>query len=77
MMYFVNIAITGGAVSNIEMIPLSIKQLRLVPASKADVEWIRQKLDSESRKFATTVTMSDPGHLIANPAVTHEIDSHQ
>ena len=66
LMYFIDIAPTSGTVSGIEIIPLCIKQLRLVPASVADFEWIRQTLDSESRKFATIVTATTPSRLTAS-----------
>ena len=40
VMYFVDIAVTSGAVSGIELVPLCIKQFQLVPASASDTEWI-------------------------------------
>ncbi|HET8544161.1 MAG TPA: poly-gamma-glutamate biosynthesis protein, partial [Pseudolabrys sp.] len=63
LMYFVDVVATDGTVSGIEIVPLSIKQMRLVQASATDVEWIKDTLDTESRKFATTVTMASPGRL--------------
>ncbi len=67
LMYFVAIAVIDGSVRGIEIIPLSIKQMRLVRASTADVEWIRDTLDAESRKFGTTVTTASPGRLTVGP----------
>lgn len=69
LMYFIDIALASGTVSGIEIIPLCIKKLRLVPASVTDFEWIRQTLDSESRKFATTVTATASNRLIARSTV--------
>lgn len=63
LMYFIDVAAADGTVGGTEIIPLSIKQMRLVKAPAADIEWIRDTLDSESRKFATTVTMAGPGRL--------------
>ena len=63
LMYFIDVAATDGTISGIEIVPLSIKQMRLVQASAADVEWIRDMLDTESRKFATMVTVASPGRL--------------
>jgi poly-gamma-glutamate capsule biosynthesis protein CapA/YwtB (metallophosphatase superfamily) len=63
LMYFVDVTTTDGSVSGIEIIPLSIKQMRLARASTADVEWIRATLDTESRKFATDVVTAAPGRL--------------
>jgi poly-gamma-glutamate synthesis protein (capsule biosynthesis protein) len=67
LMYFFDIAAIDGSVRGIEIIPLSIKQMRLVRASTADVEWIRDTLDAESRKFGTTVTTASPGRLTVGP----------
>ena len=67
LMYFIDVAATDGTVSGIEIVPLSIKQMRLVQASATDVEWIRDTLDTESRKFGTIVTMASPGRLTIDP----------
>ena len=67
LMYFIDVAATDGTVSGIEIVPLSIKQMRLVQASATDVEWIRDTLDTESRKFGATVTMASPGRLTMDP----------
>lgn len=71
LMYFVDIATNDGSVSGTEIVPLSIKRMQLVRASTADVEWIRDTLDTESRKFATTVTMAAPDRLTVDPTVVH------
>ena len=63
VMYFVDVAAASGAVSSIELVPLCIKKFQLVPASTADIEWIRQTLDSEGRQFATSVAVTAPGRL--------------
>jgi poly-gamma-glutamate capsule biosynthesis protein CapA/YwtB (metallophosphatase superfamily) len=69
-MYFIDFTTTDGTVSGLEIIPLSIKQMRLVRASTVDVEWMRNRLDAESRKFATSVAMAAPDRLTVGPAVT-------
>jgi poly-gamma-glutamate synthesis protein (capsule biosynthesis protein) len=71
LMYFVDVVATEGTVSKVEIVPFSIKRMQLVRASAADVEWIRDTLDTESRKFFTTVTMAAPGRLTVGSAVTH------
>jgi poly-gamma-glutamate capsule biosynthesis protein CapA/YwtB (metallophosphatase superfamily) len=68
LMYFIDFTTTDGTVSGIEIIPLSIKQMRLVRASTVDVEWMRNRLDAESRKFATSVAMAAPDRLTVGPA---------
>ena len=75
-MYFVDIAATSGAVSCIELVPLGIKQFKLVPASAGDIEWLQHTLNRESRQFATSVVVTSPGHLTAR-SDAGEIDSHQ
>jgi poly-gamma-glutamate capsule biosynthesis protein CapA/YwtB (metallophosphatase superfamily) len=76
VMYFVDIAATSGAVSCIELVPLGIKQFKLVPASAGDIEWLQHTLNRESRRFATSVVVTSPGHLTVR-SVAGEIDSHQ
>lgn len=77
VMYFVDIAVTSGTVSGIELIPLCIKQFQLVPASASDTAWIQQTLDRESRRFGTSVVVTAPGRLTVSSTATGEIDSHQ
>ena len=76
VMYFVDIAATSGAVSCIELVPLRIKQFKLVAASAGDIEWLQQTLNRESRQFATSVAVTSPGHLTVR-SIAGEIDSHQ
>jgi poly-gamma-glutamate capsule biosynthesis protein CapA/YwtB (metallophosphatase superfamily) len=77
VMYFVDIAVTSGTVSGIELIPLCIKQFQLVPASASDTDWIQQTLDREGRHFGTSVVVTAPGRLTVSSTATGEIDSHQ
>ena len=77
VMYFVDIAVTSGAVNGIELVPLCIKQFQLVPASASDTEWIQQTLDRESGHFATSVLVTAPGRLTVSSTARSEIDSHQ
>lgn len=74
VMYFVDIAVTSGAVSGIELIPLRIKQFQLMPASASDTEWIQQTLDRESGHFAARVIMTAPGRLTVSSTATSEVD---
>ncbi|MFZ3251014.1 MAG: hypothetical protein WA214_19240, partial [Pseudolabrys sp.] len=67
-------AVTSGAVSGIELIPLRIKQFQLVPASASDTEWIQQTLDRESRHFAASVIMTALGRLTVSSTATSEVD---
>ncbi len=76
VMYFADIAAKSGAVSSIALVPLRIKQFKLVPASAGDIEWLQQTLNRESRQFATSVVVTSPGHLTVR-SIAGEIDSHQ
>jgi len=68
LMYFVDIAVSSGRVSNIELVPLNIKRFQLVAPSIADIKWIQQRLDIESRLFATRVSMTTSGRLAVRSA---------
>lgn len=68
LMYFVDVAASSGGVSNIELIPLNIKRFQLVAPSIADIKWIQQTLDNESRLFATHVSITASGRLAVSSA---------
>jgi poly-gamma-glutamate synthesis protein (capsule biosynthesis protein) len=72
-MYFVDIAAPSGTLRSIALVPLCINQFRLVPASSADIEWIRQTLDRESRKFTTSIVMAAPGPLAVTTALSQYV----
>jgi len=74
--YFIDVTTTDGSVCGIEIIPLSIKQMRLARASTADVEWIRATLDTESRRFATDVVTAAPGRLTVSAKAKVGVSSH-
>ncbi len=65
LMYFVTIERTTRTVLSVEMVPLQVKRFQLVRAEDADVAWIQQKLDRESRKFGTRIVKSDDRRLLA------------
>jgi len=76
LMYFIDVTTTDGSVCGIEIIPLSIKQMRLARAPTADVEWIRATLDTESRRFATDVVTAAPGRLTVSAKAKAGVSSH-
>lgn len=55
LMYFVEIQPGSGDLVALEMTPLQIRRFRLDRPSKIDVEWLRRRLDRESRKLGATV----------------------
>jgi poly-gamma-glutamate synthesis protein (capsule biosynthesis protein) len=45
------------------MTPLQIRRMRLNRASQADVQWIRDTVNTISRAFGTHVTVTEHGTL--------------
>jgi poly-gamma-glutamate capsule biosynthesis protein CapA/YwtB (metallophosphatase superfamily) len=63
LMYFADIAPASGNLAALEMVPLQIRQFRLVRPSSQDVDWMRQTLDRESRRFGASVMLNSNGML--------------
>lgn len=65
LMYFADVEAAGGKVTNLEMVPLQIRQFRLHHASGEDAEWLRGLLDRESAPFGVRVKMTEMHRLMA------------
>lgn len=63
VMYFADIAPESGELIALEMVPLQIRNFRLVHATAADVAWMRRTLDRESRRFCASVAGTPHGSL--------------
>jgi poly-gamma-glutamate synthesis protein (capsule biosynthesis protein) len=63
LMYFADIDMASGELAAAEIVPLQIKQFRLTHPSAGDIDWVRDTLARESRRFGTTVAMAAPGRL--------------
>jgi poly-gamma-glutamate capsule biosynthesis protein CapA/YwtB (metallophosphatase superfamily) len=63
VMYFADIAPESGNLAAAEIVPLQIKQFRLNRADGPDVDWLRQRLGRESRRFATSIASAMTGRL--------------
>jgi poly-gamma-glutamate capsule biosynthesis protein CapA/YwtB (metallophosphatase superfamily) len=63
LMYFVDIKPTSGALAAGEIVPLQIRQFRLNRADGQDVDWIRKRLERESRRFGIGLTVAAPTRL--------------
>jgi poly-gamma-glutamate capsule biosynthesis protein CapA/YwtB (metallophosphatase superfamily) len=63
LMYFVDLAPTGGNLQALKLLPLQIKKFRLSIPSQRDIEWIQATLDRECRRLGTTVTRGAEGQL--------------
>lgn len=64
LMYFADIDPMNRDIVALELVPLQIKQFRLVRPSQEDIVWLGQTLDRESRKFGLTVTPLSNGHIV-------------
>ena len=63
LMYFADIDLATRALSAVEIVPLQIHKFTLIHPSGPDVDWMRQTLDRESRRFGTRVAVIPPGRL--------------
>jgi len=63
VMYLATIDPTTGWLGGLEMVPFQIRRFQLVRPSGADMIWLRQTLDRESRRFGTAVMPSPEGHF--------------
>lgn len=64
LMYFADIDPASRTLSVATVVPLQMRKFSLVPAAGPDIDWIRQTLDRESRRFDTRVVMTSPGRLV-------------
>jgi poly-gamma-glutamate synthesis protein (capsule biosynthesis protein) len=63
LMYFASVDPRSGNLVGVELVPLQIRRFQLRRASSADVAWLQQTLDRESRQFATSVEPTSEGTL--------------
>lgn len=56
-MYFADIA-PAGTLAALEMVPLQIRNFRLVRPSRQDICWMQQTMDRECRKFRGGVALN-------------------
>ena len=62
LMVFADIE-ANGDLAAAELVPLQIRQFQLNRPDKADINWIRQRLDRESRRFGVRLATTAPGRL--------------
>ena len=63
LMYIGDFDPEDGALAALDLVPLQIRQFRLVHPSADDADWLRQTLDRESRKFGAAVMPGRDGRL--------------
>jgi poly-gamma-glutamate synthesis protein (capsule biosynthesis protein) len=64
LMYFARVDAASAAVAGLEIVPLQIRNFRLVRPSSQDVEWLQQTLDRESRRFGARIVLDAAGRLV-------------
>ena len=64
VMYFADIAPASGDLVAAEIVPLQIRLFRLNRAGSSDVDWVQQRLERESRRFATCIAAAPAGRLV-------------
>ena len=62
LMYFSEVA-PAGTLAALEIVPLQIRNFKLVRPSKQDICWMQQTLDRESRKFGARIALNPEGRL--------------
>jgi poly-gamma-glutamate synthesis protein (capsule biosynthesis protein) len=55
LMYFADIDLVSRDIAAVEIVPLQICNFQLIHPSSRDVDWVRDTLDRESRRFGTGV----------------------
>jgi poly-gamma-glutamate capsule biosynthesis protein CapA/YwtB (metallophosphatase superfamily) len=65
-MYFADFNSLTGHLIDLELGPLQMRRFQLVPASGADILWLRRTLDRESVQFGTHIRSEPDGRLIAS-----------
>jgi len=62
-MYFADIEPASADLAVAEIVPLQIRRFRLNRANAQDIDWIRRRLERESRRFGTTIGVAAPNRL--------------
>jgi poly-gamma-glutamate synthesis protein (capsule biosynthesis protein) len=65
LMYLPLLSSSSSQLLQMRMIPFQIRRFRLNRASGADARWLRDRLDRESARLGTHVTLNDDGSLSA------------
>ena len=63
LMYFADVHVASGDIAALEIVPLQIRQFRLVRPSNRDIDWVRRTLDRESRRYGAGIVPTSDGRL--------------
>jgi poly-gamma-glutamate capsule biosynthesis protein CapA/YwtB (metallophosphatase superfamily) len=66
LMYFADFNSLTEHLIDLELAPLQMRRFQLVPASGADILWLRRTLDRESVRFGTHIRLKPDGRLTAS-----------
>ena len=61
LIYFTVFNSLTGHLIDLELAPLQIRRFQLVPASGADILWLRRTLDRESGRFGVHIKLKPDG----------------
>ena len=65
LMYFVTVGASDGALEQLAMVPMQIRNFRLNHASQEDANWLRDTLNRDERRFGTHIRADEDGVLRA------------
>lgn len=63
LMYFADIATQSGELAALELVPLRIRNFRLVRPSPEDAAWLRDVMDRECQKFGARIEATPDGRF--------------
>jgi poly-gamma-glutamate synthesis protein (capsule biosynthesis protein) len=63
LMYFPTIRAADAALVALEMVPLQVRNMRLIPPSTTDRAWVLERLERECARFGTRVGAGSDGTL--------------
>ena len=64
LMYFPTIALAGGELLQLRLVPLQIRRFRLRRAARADAEWLRDLLNREGAALGTRAELRPDGSML-------------
>jgi poly-gamma-glutamate synthesis protein (capsule biosynthesis protein) len=63
LMYFAEFDLATGALAGLELVPLQMRQLKLVDARVEDTTWLHRMLAREGHPFGTEISVNPEGRL--------------
>jgi len=63
LLFFPSVGGAGGELLALEMVALEIRRMRLARATADDAQWLSDTITRISRRFGTTVALTEAGVL--------------